>query len=73
MDENQERRYPAGVQPYDWLNGIRIGAVTGGVLGVVPAIMSSGAFAWLVGGAIVGGIVGYVWESRDEARRRHYE
>jgi len=66
----EEPRYPAGVQPYDTMNGVRIGAIVGGIVGVGAAVLVGGAFAWLViigGGA--GGAVGYVWERRAIARR----
>ena len=67
---SEEPRYPPGTQPYDVLNGARIGAVAGGVLGIVAAFFLGAAFVWLIiVGAVVGGGIGYLWERRAVARR----
>jgi hypothetical protein len=60
-----------GVQPYDGLNGVRIGALVGGILGVVPIIWwPTLGFGSMIAGAAVGGTLGYRWQRRDERRRR---
>ena len=53
-------RYEEGQQPYDQLVGMRVGALVGGVVGVVAAIPSGGAAWWLIPiGAAVGGFAGH--------------
>lgn len=54
-----------GVQPYDRLLGARVGALAGGVLGVIPAALMWPAFGWVVAGAVLGGIAGYLWQVRE--------
>ena len=56
--------YPAGRQPYDPLVGLRVGAIAGGIFGVVLVAISSLASFWVVVvGAVIGGAVGY-WTER---------
>ncbi|MEN8042133.1 MAG: hypothetical protein ABFR95_11580 [Actinomycetota bacterium] len=69
MENSEEPRYPAGVQPYDSFNGLRIGALAGGVIGILPAFVFPGGFVWLVIGAAVGAAAGYLWERNDRAKR----
>lgn len=58
-------RYPPGRQPYDVWNGARIGAIVGGLLGALSAILVGAAAVWIiVGGAMVGAFAGYWWERR---------
>lgn len=65
-------RLPAGTQPYDPLNGVRVGALAGGVLGGLIGLLLSWLTPWLVvGGAVVGAYLGYRREKRriDEELR----
>lgn len=60
-----ERSLAAGVQPYDALNGARIGAFSGGVLGAVPSLVFGTGVSWLIViGAVAGGVLGYVYVRR---------
>jgi|COG998Drversion2_1049125.scaffolds.fasta_scaffold01557_3 hypothetical protein len=69
-DENGETRYPPGRQPYDPLNGFRVGALFGGIIGVLPAaILGPYTAVTMVGGAAIGGAVGYWWEKRTMTPR----
>jgi hypothetical protein len=70
MAADPEPKLPAGVQPYDRLNGARIGALAGGVLGVIPAVLMWPSFGWVLAGAVLGGAAGFVWQDREERRRR---
>ena len=53
-------------QPYDRLNGVRIGAVVGAIVGGAAAAVIGAGFAFLilVGGAI-GAFMGGWWASRE--------
>lgn len=65
MDESEEYRLPPGRQPYDVLNGFRIGALVGGILGAIVMVVTSFDSLWvLLVGAVVGGAIGYVYERR---------
>lgn len=56
-------RLPAGRQPYDSLNGLRIGALVGGLVGAAVAAVAR--IPWLIlAGAAVGGGVGFWFERR---------
>lgn len=56
--------FPAGRQPYDPLNGFRVGAIAGGVLGVIVVAAFSLASFWVVLiGAAIGSGIGY-WTER---------
>ena len=58
-------RYRPGEQPYDRLNAVRIGAVTGGILGAIPAAILGGGFALLLAvGAVAGAFAGRWWHDR---------
>ena len=51
---------PSGHEPHDPLNGIRAGALIGGLFGALITAVTSVANAWLVFvGAAAGAIVGY--------------
>lgn len=64
MAEAPEPRYPPGKQPYDTANAVRIGALAGGILGVVVTVLTSVANVWLVAlFAVMGGVAGY-WGKR---------
>ncbi len=63
MSGNTPSRLPPGRQPYDALNGLRIGAFAGLALGATAAALTR--IAWLLMiGTIAGALVGYVWERR---------
>jgi hypothetical protein len=63
MGSVRDSRLPAGRQPYDGLNGLRIGALAGGLLGVVAAAVTGVGGIWLVAGtAVVAGAAGYGYE-----------
>ena len=63
MPQPDEYRLPPGRQPYDALNGLRVGALAGAVLGFVIAVLSPlGAWVLFVTAA-VGAAVGY-WSER---------
>ena len=66
--DSDEKTLPEGVQPYDRINGVRIGALAGGVLGIVPAWIFWPAFGWVLAGAAVGGLAGYLYQRREEGR-----
>ena len=58
-----------GEQPYDRLNGMRIGALTGGVFAtVIAAVLAATVnplFVWLIPiGAILGGVAGHRYADR---------
>lgn len=54
------RRLPAGTQPYDPLNGIRVGALVGGVIAAIVAVAIGFPSFWAaLGGAVAGGVLGY--------------
>lgn len=58
--------YPAGRQPYDTMKGAQVGALTGGVLAMIPlALNVPGGFLLVVGGALLGGGIGFLWERRQ--------
>ena len=51
---------PPGRQPYDPLVGFRVGAIAGGILGVILVAISSLASFWVVlVAAAIGGAIGY--------------
>jgi len=69
MSENASPRLPPGRQLYDPLNGLRVGAFAGGLIGGIVTAVTTIALVWLVvAGAIVGGAVGY-WYERHRLRR----
>lgn len=65
MDESEEYRLPPGRQPYDVLNGLRIGALVGGILAAIVMVVTSFDSLWvLLVGAVIGGATGYLYERR---------
>lgn len=70
MPEDDAHRLPVGHQPYDPLNGLRVGALAGGLLGAIAAAIVGLGYAWLIlVGAALGGAIGY-WYERSRLRRR---
>lgn len=67
MSASDNPRFPPGRQPYDPLIGLRVGALAGGVLGAVGAVITQVEWLILIGG-IGGGTVGYLTE-RNRMRR----
>jgi len=65
MDESEDYQLPPGRQPYDVLNGLRIGALVGGILAAIVMVFTSLNSLWvLLIGAAIGGVVGYLYERR---------
>jgi len=62
-------KYSPGVQPYDSLNGARIGAIAGGLLALIPGAVLGPPIVWLLAGAIVGGVGGFMWQRRENRER----
>jgi predicted MFS family arabinose efflux permease len=58
---------PPGREPWDPVNGLRIGAFTGAVIGAVLIALSGVASFWIVAGCgAIGGGVGYWAEKRKQ-------
>ncbi len=65
MDESEDYQLPPGRQPYDVLNGLRIGALVGGILGAIVMVLTSLDSLWvLLVGAAIGAAIGYFYERR---------
>jgi hypothetical protein len=63
---------PAGRQPYDALNGLRIGAAAGASLGAVIAlVIGTGMVPLIVFGGGLGGAAGYRFEQHQIHNDRH--
>ncbi len=61
MSEREPHRLPPGRQPYDVLNGLRVGAFAGLALGAIVAAVTR--IPWfLLLGVVVGAAAGYLWE-----------
>lgn len=53
---------------HDPINGLRVGALAGGLLGALITLLTSTAYAWIVlAFGVVGGAIGYL----TERSRRH--
>lgn len=64
---HREKRYPAGRPPHDPINGLRIGAFAGGIMGILGSwLVASPNIVALLVGAVAGGAVGYVMEKRKQ-------
>lgn len=62
-DENHDK-LPPGRQPYDPLNGLRVGALAGGIFGAVIAGLTDLGIWFVVLTAIVAATVGYWTQKR---------
>lgn len=70
MAEHQRDRFEAGRPPWDTWNGVRVGLLAGGSIGVVLVAISGSNLYWLaLIPAVLGGVVGYWSESRKRKRR----
>ena len=59
-DGQKPKTYPPGHQPYDRLVGMRVGALSGGVLGILAAAVTGGAAWWAIPvAAVFGGFLGH--------------
>ena len=70
MKPSDGDQLPPGRQPYDSLTGLRVGAIAGGLLGAVAAVVLNTPWLILVG-AVIGAASGYQTERRkvrDETR-----
>ena len=63
MGRDRPSRLPPGRQPYDALNGLRVGAFAGLAIGAGIAAVTRVAWLVLIG-AIAGAVIGYTWERR---------
>lgn len=62
--------YPPGRQPYDKLVGLRVGALTGGIVGIAFVAVLGGSLPWLIiPFALAGAVGGYLWQAADERRQ----
>ena len=66
VEKDNGYRLAPGRQPYDPLNGLRIGAFAGGILGAIAAGVTRVVW-FLPAGAVLGGTVGY-WTERRKLR-----
>jgi len=63
--ESGRPRYRRGHQPWDPINGMRVGGLTGGLLGGILMAVVGIAAPWpILTGAVVGGAVGYFDQQR---------
>jgi len=60
---------PPGTQPWDTATAVRVGAVTGAVLGGLLLLVTGIGFFWIVFvTAAVGGAIGFWTEKRRQSR-----
>ena len=64
MGEEQHDKLPPGRQPYDPLNGLRIGAIAGGIVGAVIAGLTDLGIWFVFLTAIVAATIGYWTQKR---------
>lgn len=64
MGEENADRLPPGRQPYDPLNGLRVGALAGGIVGAIIAGLTDLGLWFVFLTAIVAATVGYVTQKR---------
>lgn len=61
------RSLPPGRQPWDPANGLRIGALSGGLVGAAVVALTGLSNAWIVAvGGAVGGAIGH-WSQKRKA------
>ncbi|HSF87604.1 MAG TPA: hypothetical protein VLG28_18335 [Acidimicrobiia bacterium] len=66
QDSDPGEPVPPGRQPYDVFNGARIGALAGGLLGVLAvAVIGAGGLVAVILLAMAGSVIGYAWERND--------
>ena len=67
--QDPERLLRPGQQPYDALNGIRIGAIAGALVGIIAlALIGMGGPVAVILLSVAGGVIGYAWERGDRRR-----
>lgn len=64
MGDENEYTLPPGRQPYDPLNGLRIGALTGGIIGAVIAGLTGVGIWFVFVAAIAAAAIGYWTQKR---------
>ena len=65
IEKRRPVRYKEGHQPWDPVNGMRVGGFAGALLGAGAALLLGSAPVWLIfGGAAMGAAVGYFSQKR---------
>ncbi len=63
MDTNGSLAEHGLMAVHDPINGMRVGALAGGLFGALITFLTSTAYAWLVlAFGVVGGLIGYLTE-----------
>lgn len=70
MGRKQIDQLPPGRQPYDPLNGLRVGALTGGIIGAVIAGFTDIGIWFVFLTAIAAAAIGYWMQKRKLTGRR---
>lgn len=69
MSDESGSRYAPGRNPWDPINGFRVGALAGGIIGVLPVALLGGGYFWaVIAGAALGGVAGFWIEKRNAGR-----
>ena len=64
MSTQKTTKYPRGRPPWDTWNGLRVGALAGGILGIVLTVWIGASNYWLaLPTALIGAAIGYWLES----------
>lgn len=67
MSTKKPEKLPLGLQPWDPANGLRVGGITGAVVGAIVMAVVGVANIWLmVVPALIGAVVGYWSEKRKQ-------
>ena len=62
---DEDSSLPPGRPPWDTWNGLRIGALVGGIIAILAIWMAGSNSFWLaLVGAVIGGVLGYLSEHR---------